>query len=307
MYLLYNSYPERAAKWRSLLTTQLPDLTFIESMDGVDPSEVQYILTWEPLANLERFTSLRIVFSAGAGVDQFDVSSFPAGVALVRMVEGSIAESMAEYVVFAVLAIHRDMVAYRADQQRKEWLPSRIVPASERRVGVMGVGHLGRAALIKLQSFGFQLSGWNRSAKQVDGVKVFSGADSLSDFLSQCDVLVNLLPLTEQTRGILGRPLFDQLPRGAGIVNVGRGGHLNEADLLEALDRGQLGAAILDVFEVEPLDAEDPLWSHPRVWVTPHIASTMQLEGGAAVIVDSIQRDRSGHPLLHTVDRCTGY
>ncbi|WP_426112016.1 2-hydroxyacid dehydrogenase [Pseudomonas sp. DSP3-2-2] len=307
MYFLYNSYAERAERWSRLLTAELPNLRFIQSLDDVDPADVTYILTWDPIADLEKYTSLRIVFSAGAGVDQFDVSSFPEGVALVRMVEDSIAQSMAEYVVFAVLALHRDMIDYRNDQLTESWKPRDIQAAARRRVGVMGIGHLGRTCLAKLQSFDFQLLGWNRSMKAIDGVDIYVGREEFQEFLEQCDVLVNLLPLTEQTREILNEDLFRQLPLGAGVINVGRGGHLNEADLLAALDSGQVGGAVLDVFQEEPLLLCNRLWKHPRVWVTPHIASTMQIEGGAAVVVDSILRDRSGQPLLHTVNRGFGY
>ncbi len=138
-------------------------------------------------------------------------------------------------------------------------------------------------------------------------MKTYTGPGELASFLSQCDILVNLLPLTDSTRGILNRETLAQLPRGAGLINVGRGEHVVEADLVAALDAGQVGAAILDVFQQEPLPEGHPLWSHARVWVTPHIASTMQVEGGAAVVAKNILRDLQGSELLHTVDRQAGY
>lgn len=307
MVFLYNAEPENSNEWRRLLLAQLPDLEFVEDFDAVDPARVHYLLTWEPIANIERYTNLRILFSAGAGVDQFDLSAIPERVALVRMVESSLADIMAEYVVFAALAIHRDMLDYRNDQAEKRWTPRDILPASTCRVGVMGLGQLGTAALFQLRALKFQLLGWSRSARHLEGVQTYIGVTEFPEFLSQCDILVNLLPLTESTRGILDRGVFDCLPRGAGVINVGRGEHLVASDLLHALDSGQVGAAVLDVFEKEPLADGSPLWSHPRVWVTPHIASTMQVEGGASFVAESILRARGGKPLLHTVDRQAGY
>lgn len=307
MYFYYNSFPQNAGAWREALHALIPELHFIDSFERVAPSQVSYMLTWEPVKNIERFSGLRIVFSAGAGVDQFELAEWPSAVSLVRMVEPSIAQSMAEYVVFAVLALHRNMLAYRAAQANEQWAPAKILPAASRRVGIMGVGHLGRAALEKLKPFGYPLHGWNRSARTLEGVEMHTGEEALDGFLAQCDILVNLLPLTGQTRGIIDRALLAKLPAGAALVNVGRGAHVNEADLLAALDSGHLAAAVLDVFQQEPLPAGHPLWHHPRVWVTPHIASAMQVSGGASVIAQSIRRDRAGEPLLHAVDRSRGY
>jgi len=304
---LYNAEPENADQWRNLLSAQLPDLEFVEGFDAADPTRVHYLLTWEPVADIASYTHLRILFAAGAGVDQFDLSAIPESVALVRMVDGSLADIMAEFVVLSALAIHREMPAYRVAQVAQEWEPRSILPASTSRVGIMGLGQLGMACLAQLRHLRFQLLGWNRSARQLDGVKTYTGREELETFLSQCDILVNLLPLTDSTRGILDRETLACLPQGAGLINVGRGEHVVEADLLAALDSGQVGAAILDVFEREPLPAGHPLWSHPRVWVTPHIASTMQVEGGAAVVAENILRDLEGRELLHTVDRAAGY
>lgn len=307
MIFLYNAEPENAGQWRSLLAARLPELEFVEGFDAVDPARVHYVLTWAPVADIARYSNLRILFAAGAGVDQFDLSAIPQSVALVRMVDESLADIMAEFVVLSALSIHREMLAYRVAQAAQVWEPRSIFPASASRVGVMGLGQLGMACLAQLRHLRFQLLGWNRSARQLDGVKTYTGRKELETFLSQCDILVNLLPLTDSTRAILDRETLACLPQGAGLINVGRGEHVVEADLLAALDSGQVGAAILDVFEREPLPAGHPLWSHPRVWVTPHIASTMQVEGGAAVVAENIQRDLEGRELLYTVDRTAGY
>lgn len=307
MIFLYNAEPEHADKWRALLAAQVPDLEFVEGFEAVDPARVTYLLTWKAVTDIQRYTSLRVLFAAGAGVDQFDLTKIPESVALVRMVDESLADIMAEFVVMSALALHREMPAYRAAQAAQLWEPLSIRPAAASRVGVMGLGQLGRACLAQLRHLRFQLLGWNRSARNIDGVKTYAGPEELASFLAQCDILVNLLPLTDSTRGILDRQALAQLPRGAGLINVGRGEHVVETDLLAALDSGQVGAAILDVFHEEPLPVGHPLWSHPRVWVTPHIASTMQVEGGAAVVAKNILRDLAGSELLHTVDRQAGY
>lgn len=307
MCILYKADPRRAAEWRLRLAALAPELEFRQWPDVGDPAEVNYLIAWEPPENLaERFCNLRILFSAGAGVDQFERERLPAHTRLVRMVDDSIAASMAEYVLFAVLTLHRDLLAYREDQRARRWQPLPIVPAARRRVGVMGLGQLGQAALARLLPLGFPLSGWNRSARDLSGVACFSGHAQLDGFLGQCDILVNLLPLTEETQGLLDGALFARLPRGAGLVNVGRGAHLREADLLIALEQGQLSGAVLDVVDQEPPAPNNPLWDHPRVLLTPHIASTVQVEGGVALVVENLRRERDGESLLHLVERRQG-
>ncbi|WP_223570061.1 NAD(P)-dependent oxidoreductase [Pseudomonas sp. BF-R-26] len=186
----------------------------------------------------------------------------------------------------------------------------RCVPGtltSQRRVGVMGVGNLGRAALDRLQPLAFRLSGWNRSLKEVPGGRCYVGPEQLEEFLGQCDILVNMLPLTPETDGILNSARLDCLPHGAGLINVGRGAHVVERDLLSALDDGRVGGAVLDVLIKEPPTEDSPFWNHPRVLLTPHIASDVQVEGGVAVIVENLRRESHGMPLLNVVDRSKGY
>ncbi|VVO56900.1 Glyoxylate/hydroxypyruvate reductase A [Pseudomonas fluorescens] len=308
MCILYMADPADAQKWRDCLSTLAPELEFRQWPDIGNPAEVHYILAWEPLANVaEQFGSLRLLYAAGAGVDQFDLARLPAHVSLIRLVDSTMADIMAEYVLFGVLALHRDILAYQEDQRSGRWQPRPIVHASQRRVGVMGVGNLGRAALDRLQPLGFQLSGWNRSLKEVPGGHCFVGPDELEAFLGQCDILVNMLPLTPETDGILNAAKLDCLPHGAGLINVGRGAHLIETALLSALDEGRLRGAVLDVLVQEPPTQDNPLWKHPRVILTPHIASDVQIEGGVAVIVENLRREREGMTLLNVVDRSKGY
>ncbi|VVP77158.1 Glyoxylate/hydroxypyruvate reductase A [Pseudomonas fluorescens] len=308
MCILYMADPADAQKWRDCLATLAPQLEFRQWPDIGNPAEVHYILAWEPLTNLaEQFANLRLLYAAGAGVDQFDLARLPADVSLIRLVDSSMAEIMAEYVLFSVLAMHRDILAYQEDQRSGRWQPRPIVHASQRRVGVMGVGNLGRAALDRLQPLGFQLSGWNRSLKEVPGGHCYVGPDELEAFLGRCDILVNMLPLTPETAGILNAARLDCLPHGAGLINVGRGAHVIETALLSALNEGRLGGAVLDVLAQEPPTQDNPLWKHPRVLLTPHVASDVQIEGGVALIVENLRREREGMPLLNVVDRSKGY
>ena len=308
MTFLYKANATRGREWARLFAARAPDLPFRLWPDIGDPAEVRYLAAWMPPENIAAtFPNLELVFSVGAGVDQFDFTQLPPHVPLVRMLEPGIAEGMVEYVTMAVLALHRDLLHFIAQQREQIWREIRITPATRRRVGVMGLGLLGQAVLDRLKPFGFPLAGWNRSPRTIEGVSCYAGAQALPDFLAQTDILVCLLPLTDETRGILNANLFARLPRGAQLVNVGRGGHLVEADLLEALDRGALSGAVLDVAEQEPLPAGHPFWSHPRILLTPHIASMTTPETAVEFVLDIIARHRRGETLPGRVDRQRGY
>ncbi|WP_426435936.1 2-hydroxyacid dehydrogenase [Bradyrhizobium genosp. P] len=308
MTFLYKANAVRGAEWASFFAERAPDLPFRLWPDIGDPAQVHYLATWVPPDDIAAtFPNLKLIFSVGAGVDQFDASKVPAYIPIVRMLEPGITESMLDYVTMAVLALHRDLVEFIAQQREQIWCEIRITPAAKRRVGVMGLGLLGQAVLARLKTFGFPLAGWNRSPRTIGGVTCYSGADALADFLAQTDILICLLPLTGETRGILNADLFERLPRGARLLNVGRGGHLVEADLIAALDHGALSAAVLDVAEPEPLPAGHPFWSHPRVLLTPHNASMTTPETAVEFVLDTIARHRRGEALPGRVDRERGY
>ncbi len=308
MCLLYMADPADAQKWRDCLSLMAPELEFRQWPDVGDTTDIHYLLAWEPVANFaKQFPNLRVLYSAGAGVDQFDLARVPTKVSLVRLVDRSMAGIMAEYVLLAVLALHRDILAYKEDQRSGRWQPRPIVHASQRRVGIMGLGQLGQAALGRLEPLGFQLSGWNRSLKDVPGGRCYVGPEQLNEFLAQCDILVNMLPLTPETNAILNAARLACLPDGAGLVNVGRGAHVVEQDLLAALNEGRVGGAVLDVLAKEPPSPNSPFWKHPRILLTPHIASDVQVEGGVVVIVENLRREREGAPFLNLVDRSRGY
>lgn len=239
--------------------------------------------------------------------DQFNRESIPDQVKVVRMVEDGIIRMMQEYVAMSVLTLHRDMLAYREQQKRYTWQPFPAPQATERRVGFLGLGMLAQAAIERLKPFQFPLAGWSRSKKEIEGITCFHGADQLAGFLKQTDILVCLLPLTEQTRGVLNAQLFSLLPTEARLLHVGRGPQLDQHALIEALDSGRLAAAMLDVTDPEPLPESHPLWSHPKVMITPHIASVTQPHTAAQSVIENIRRHRAGENLIGLVDRALGY
>lgn len=308
MTFLYKSDPVRGAVWAELFAREMPELPFRIWPDIGDPREVRYLAAWQPPEDLAtRFPNLEVLFSTGAGVDHFDFSIIPESLPVVRMIESGIIDGMVEYVTLAVLSIHRDWRTYLNQQREGNWQVHRVYPASSRRVGVLGLGVLGRAVLESLSGFGFTCAGWSRSPQQIDGVECYAGQDGLQQFLARTDILICLVPLTDSTRGILSKPLFDQLPRGATVINVGRGGHLVQKDLLQALDEGKLGNAILDVCEPEPLPSDHPFWTHPKITLTPHIASMTQPETAVEAVLDNIRRHREGLPMNGLIDRARGY
>jgi glyoxylate/hydroxypyruvate reductase A len=309
MSVLYCADARRAPAWAGYFAAHAPAIAFHTwPGDPGDLAQVEYVIAWQADAGLlARLPNLKVFFASGAGIDHLDFSAIPPHVPVVRMVEPGIINGMLEYVTLAVLSLHRNLHEYAAQQALRNWQPIPVTPASARRIGVLGLGVLGQAVLERLGVFGYQRLGWNRSPRGLPGVSTYAGAGELPAFLGQCDVLVCLLPLTESTRGMLGRELFAMLPPGAALVNVGRGGHLDQRALLDALDSGHLSRAILDVTDPEPLPADDPLWRHPRVTITPHVASMTQPETAAPVLLENLLRHQAGKPLRDVVDRGRGY
>ena len=308
MTLLYKSSAQRGRVWKELFAREAPDIEFRLWPDAGDPADVRYLAAWEPPAELiSNFPNLEVLFSVGAGVDQFDLGQIPGEVQVVRMIEPLLTQGMAEYVALASLALHRNLIDYAAAQRERRWEPIDLVPAAERRVSVMGLGTMGRAAIEALRPFGFQLAGWSRSKRSIADVECFAGADSLDAFLGRSDILVCLLPLTPETSGILRRETFEKLPRGAGLINAARGGHLVEQDLLQALADGRISAAVLDVLAEEPPPADHPFWNHPCILITPHMASNTSTQFGGRALLENVLRHRRGEPMIGVVHRELGY
>jgi len=278
-----------------------------------DPEEIEYAVVWKPPRGaLSGFPNLRVIFSMGAGVDHLTADPELPGVPVVRFVADDLTEKMSEYVLHHVLLHHRRHLEYAAQQARKEWRPLPQPAARNVRVGVMGCGVLGAAAAAKLAAIGFQTLGWSRSRKSIPDVRCFAGSDEFLTFLGMTDILVCLLPLTPQTRGLLGGKLIaamapDGVLPGRVIINAGRGALQDETEILAALDSGALWAASLDVFDTEPLPGDSPLWSHPRVVVTPHNAAESDPHALVDYVLEQIGKFEREGVLDNVVDRQRGY
>lgn len=311
MAFLFISRWDNATAWREALLAEIPDLDFRIWPDGAGaPEEIEGVLVWQPEPGLlMRFPRLKAIFSLGAGVDHLLLKGgpLPKGVPIVKLVDRSLTLDMTHYVLHWVLHFHRDFPGYAQAQGEARWRRRRYPAAAERRIGILGAGTLGGESARALAGLGFDVACWSRTPKAIDRVVSFHGRDGLDSFLARSDILVCLLPLTPDTGGILSRRTFDRLPEGAYLINAGRGGHLVEADLLAALAANRIAGAALDVFRDEPLPRDHPFWSHPRVAVTPHIASDSTPATAAREIADNIRRLRSGRPLLHMVDPALHY
>ena len=308
--LVFISPSDPPGDWERAFRAAAPEIEFVVSRGEVEaPETIDWAVVWKPPPGaLARLPNLKCVLSLGAGVDHIlGDPSYPKGVPLSRVVDPYLTAGMSEYVALHVLVHHRDLPRSFAHQAAGRWAPFAAPRADETRVGLMGLGELGLDAARKLKTFGYRLAGWSLGRKAEPGVESFAGPDELGAFLARTDILVCLLPLTAATRGILTARAFAQLPRGARIVNAARGGHLVEADLLAALDEGRIGGATLDVFEREPLPAMSPLWSHPKVIVTPHIAALTDARSTAGQMAESMARVRAGGRPLYEVDLRRGY
>lgn len=309
MAILFRSSPGAERRWRPVLIRLMPEYEWRFWPEIGDRNAIEIALVWKPEPGLlASLPNLKLIACLGAGVDALLADpTLPRDVPVARLVDPYMTDAMAEYVVFQVLRLHRQDIDYMAQQRARSW-EERVQPnACERRVGILGFGMLGQHAARRLLALGFDVAGWSRSRKPVPGFEVFAGDDGFAPFLARSDILVCLLPLTAATEGILDRRTFERLPRGAGLVNAGRGGHLVEADLIPALDSGQLSAAVLDVFREEPLPPEHPFWAHPRIVVTPHVAAETNPETAALIIRDEIRRFERGEPLANPVDPTRGY
>ncbi len=309
MTVLFFSETDDPHPWRAALARDLPAMELRVWPEVGDPAEIDYALVWKPPPGLlAGLPNLKAILSLGAGIDHLATDpQLPRHIPLTRMVDAGLAQQMSEYALYGVLHFQRDMHRYAEQQRRGEWRQLAPVNAAQCPVGVMGLGVLGGDFARKAAALGFRVLSWSRTPKAMPGVESFHGADGLPPFLAQTQMLVNFLPLTEETAGLLNARTFAQLPRGACVVNIARGAHLVESDLLAALDSGHLEGALLDVFSEEPLPPAHPFWRHPRVMLTPHIAGQAIAEVMVAQVVDNIRRIECGEQPLGLVDLERGY
>ena len=299
--------------WDALSKTLFGHQAFNSFLHGTDhyaPQQIDYFVGFRPPHGfLKTLPRLKAIFSLGAGVDGFlRDPEFPRHLPVVRFVDETLQREMAQYVTMHALIIHRQQRAFDAAQKERQWKQRMLAkPSREMRVGILGLGDIGAVTAERLMMFDFQVSGWSRSRKTVPGVTSYAGPQELPIFLAGCDIMVCMLPLTPETENIMDAKLFAGLPKGAWVMNVGRGGHCNEQDLLAALDSGHLGGAVLDVFQTEPLPPDNILWTHPKVTVTPHIAGITDPRNAAAFVVVCVARAESGAPFKNVVDLKRGY
>ncbi|MEG9602734.1 glyoxylate/hydroxypyruvate reductase GhrA [Serratia nematodiphila] len=313
MNIIYYHPLFNAQEWLTGIKQRLPQAE-IREWQRDDERPADYALVWRPphemLANRR---DLKAVFALGAGVDAIldqerkHPGTLPAGVPLLRLEDTGMAQQMQEYALSYVLRYFRRFDEYQALQQRQEWQPLDPHSLDDFTIGILGAGVLGQSVARKLTEFGFSVRCWSRSAKQIDGVQSFAGEAQRGAFLDGVKLLINLLPNTPETVGILNRELFAQLRPGAYLINIARGAHLVEADLLAALEQGQLAAATLDVFAREPLPQDHPFWRHPRVTITPHIAAITLPQQAMDQIAANIRALEAGHAPAGVVDRQRGY
>ena len=314
MTILFAVQDMDPSPWRARLAALLPDHKVAVLGEAFDRDAIRYALAWRhPPGALQDLPNLKVIFSLGAGVDHLFADPALPEAPIVRVVDPDLRDRMSEWVVLHALAHLRRLRLYERRQRERIWADDEAQPkASDLQVGMLGLGVLGRDAAGKLKALGFRVAGWSATPKVLDGVETFHGRYGLARLLAQTDMLVVLLPLTPDTRGLVDAGLIARLKQGGPLggpvlINAGRGGLQAESDVVDALESGLLKGASLDVFEREPLPAESPLWSYPNVYVSPHNAAVTSPGPVAAAIARQIEAFERGEPLENVVDRARGY
>jgi glyoxylate/hydroxypyruvate reductase A len=297
-----------AKAWRDAFAERTPGLEIRFWPDAGELADIRYLAFMHPdFDALPAFPNLKAMFSRSAGVEAFIHHPRLPKVPLGKVEPPGGDPMMTEYVVMHVLRLHRDMPAYQRAQANREWRKAPIVRPEDRRVGFLGYGMMAKAPALVLKSLGFTVSAWVRSPREAAELPIFHGNGQLERFLNQTDIAVCLLPLTRETEGIFCARTFAMMPKGAMLVNVGRGKHVVDADLIRALDSGQLSYAALDALWPEPLPPESPLWQHPKVTVMPHVARRPTVAQLVTEIAANIRSIEAGGPLSQEIDMATGY
>lgn len=309
MEILFYAEGSHADHWLAELQKTLP-LADVRVWTEGDQARADYAVVWKPPgAMLRGRDGLKAIFNLGAGVDAILQlgADLPATVPVIRLDDAGMAVQMAEYVTHAVLRTFRRFDEFEAQSRDHHWRFLKPREKTDFSIGILGMGVLGSRIAQALQHFEFTVHGWSRSRKEIVGVRSFAGAAELDAFLAQSQVLVNVLPLTDATRGMLDRTTLAKLPKGAHLINVARGAHVVERDLLALLDESHLAGATLDVFEQEPLPADHPYWREPRITITPHIAALTLRGDSVRQIAAKIKLMERGQPIAGLVDRLKGY
>ena len=308
--VLYAGKTASAEAWRDALLSLRPNLDLVMEPVACDPSGVD-ILLYEPsgtVKDLGPYRGVSAIQSLWAGIETLlKNETLPPKPPLLRMVEDGMTEGMTDYVVGNVYRAHLGFTAQQDDQAKGIWGNANPPLSRDRKVGIVGLGALGRDAAETLSRARFDVSGWSRSRKEIEGVRCFSGPDGLRKMLSETEILVLLAPLTPDTENLMDAAAFSTMPSGAHIINAARGPIIDDSALLAALDSGQIVTATLDVFRSEPLPKGHMFWSHPKVMITPHVASVTRIGSAARTIIEQVERFETGRPFLHMVNREIGY
>ncbi|WP_213878844.1 glyoxylate/hydroxypyruvate reductase A [Pseudomonas sp. dw_358] len=308
IHIYFNSDIDSAEEWREALTVQLPNLRFTVGPECEAPESVDVALVWKlPARGMSEFTHLKAILSLGAGINQLSPERLPEGVPIARLVDDSLTATMIEYAKAATFRFHRRFHEYENLSRLGIWQFTPPVTAQETTVGVLGLGALGMAIAQSLADEGFNVYGWSSSAKSSADIQCLSGTEGLSQLAAVSNIIINVLPLTPDTAGLLNASFFEMCKQIPCIVNMGRGDHLVEADLLEALKRNRVGAATLDVASVEPLPQDSLLWNNHQILLTPHVAGISTPKTAVINVAANVLRAMAGNKLLNEVDRAKGY
>ncbi|HEV3492647.1 MAG TPA: glyoxylate/hydroxypyruvate reductase A [Reyranella sp.] len=306
--IAYISRDTDGVLWKKVLEAGLGPIDFRRLDTLGDKADIEVALAWKPASGLlASLPNLKLIVSLGMGVDHLLSDDKLPDVPITRIMDDGLIGQMSEYALYWALRHHRDIDKYAASQRAQTWKVEDFVDTIHRRIGMLGLGTIGQDTAKKFAALGFPTAGWSRTPKNLPGIKTFHGADGLMRLLAESDILVNVLPLTRDTRGLLDAKAFAALPKGAYFINMARGGHVVDEALLAALNSDHLSGAVLDVFNQEPLPADHPYWTHPKVHVTPHIAGATNPRTASPGVIDNIKRLRSGRELLHRIDPKTGY
>ena len=309
MTVLLASTVGKPERWIEPLAAALKGETLRTDPDAADLSDVEVALFARKNPGLyARLPNLKLIIGLQAGVDSLlDDPELPPDIPITRAGRPEGDRMIAEYVLLHVLRHHRNMPFFLANQRAGIWEKPPVLEASERRVGFLGLGIIAMPCATLVRDIGFQTAAWTRNPRTVPGIENFHGADALEPFLARCDIVVNVLPVTAETENILCARTFAMLPKGASMINIGRGQHVVDADLIAALDSGHLEAATLDVYRTEPLPTDHPFWKHPGITLMPHTARLSRPDHVAPQVAENVRRLRAGEPLLQLVDRDAGY
>jgi glyoxylate/hydroxypyruvate reductase A len=307
--ILFSSKWDSYTDWATEIHKLKPDLQVFEYPDAGSTEAIEMALIWDPPEDgFAAYPNLKAIMLTGAGVEHIlGHPDLPAGIPIARNVDPGLAATMTDYITAAVLRYHRQLDLYERRSREGNWDYHKPPRVEDCRVGIMGLGALGSHAARHLADLGFNVAGWSRSKKEIDSVECFHGRSELTSFLNRTDILVCLLPSTSATAGIINAETLAALPKGAHIVNVARGAHIVDDDLLAALASEHIAGATLDVFDEEPLPSEHRFWRHENILITPHIAAIGSARTSAPQVVENLRRARAGEPLLNQVDVAAGY